>query len=261
MGSGVLESSGQGLDFGDVTIDAACMFMRRNGRMTQFTRSERALLLVLTGNPRRLLSRSRLLDEIATRTSEPSDRNIDFLVNRLRAKLGDSARSPRFIATQYGEGYIWIATPAPDIPLDAFLVIGSNLDPEQIPFHGRASHLVDRLGAAISAGIGPERKVAISGNEPHAVHDAARYQLNVSFHADHERLGCAVALCEMPSKRIIKTFRLTLDITEDASFASEASRVSDGVVHALRRALKEASTGSALPRTSRSRSVFTPLRS
>ena len=241
IGSVAREGNRQVLDFGDLRIDAACTFAHRNGRTIQFTRSERALLLVLTGNPRRLLTRSRLLDEIATRTSDPSDRNIDFLVNRLRSKLGDKAKSPRFIATQYGEGYIWIATPSPDAPLDAFLVVGSNLDLEQFPLHRQVSHLVDQLAEAISAGIGPERTVAISGKD--IVHDRARHQLNVSFHADHERLSCTATLCEMPSKRIMKTFRLKLDIADDASFASEVSRVSDGVVDALQRVLKEASSG------------------
>jgi DNA-binding winged helix-turn-helix (wHTH) protein/tetratricopeptide (TPR) repeat protein len=233
------------LDYGDVKIDAACMFAHRNGRTIQFTRSERALLLVLTGNPRRLLTRGRLLDEIATRTSDPSDRNIDFLVNRLRSKLGDKAKSPRFIATQYGEGYIWIATPLADAPLDAFLVVGANPDLEHLPFHRQASQMVERLAEAISAGIGPARKVAISGRD--TVHDKARYHLNLSFHADHARLSCTAALCEMPSRRIVKTFRLQLDSADDASFAGEASRVSDGVVDALKRALKEVSSGLGMP--------------
>lgn len=233
----------QGLDFGDLKIDAACMFAHRNGRTIQFTRSERALLLVFTSNPRRLMTRSRLLDEIAIGASDPSDRNIDFLVNRLRAKLGDNARSSAFIATQYGEGYLWIATPSPTVPLDAFLVIGSTSDLEGHPFRRQASLLMDRLRDAISAGIGPERKVAITGKELALAHGKARYSLQVSFHADHGRLSCAAALREMPSKRIMKTFRLQLDIQDDASFASEASRVSAGVVDALEQALKEASSG------------------
>ena len=62
--------------------------------------------------------------------------------------------------------------------------------------------------------------------------------LQVSFHADHGRLSCAAALREMPSKRIMKTFRLQLDIQDDASFTSEASRVSAGVVDARFAALR-----------------------
>lgn len=243
MGSVADGSNMPELDFGDLKIDAACMFVLRNGRTIQFTRSERALLLVLTGNPRRLLSRSRLLDEIATRTSDPSDRNIDFLVNRLRSKLGDKAKSPRFIATQYGEGYIWIATPSSAAPLDVFLLIGTNLDLEQRALQMQASQLAHQLRDAISAGIGPERRVAVADRDLRDAHGKPRYQLNLSFRAEQRHLNCAAALCEMPSKRIMRTFRLQLDLNREASFASEASRVSDGVVGALRQALKEASSG------------------
>ncbi len=92
------------LHFGDLTIDEACMFAHRNGQTIQFTRNERALLLAFTGNPRRLMSRSRLLDEITQPGSDSSDRNIDFLVNRLRLKLGDNAKSPIYIANTIRRG-------------------------------------------------------------------------------------------------------------------------------------------------------------
>ncbi|MDH6268131.1 DNA-binding winged helix-turn-helix (wHTH) protein [Rhizobium sp. SG_E_25_P2] len=241
-----LVSSGektQGLDFGQLQIDPECMFVHRNGRTVRFTRSERALLLALIGNPRRLMSRSRLLDEIATRISEPSDRNIDFLVNRLRSKLGDNAKAPAFIATQYGEGYLWIATPAPPPPLDAFLVIDLTSELDGHPFRRQASVLMDRLQDALSAGIGPVRKVANLDKLLRVVPEKSRYSLQVSFHADHGRLSSAAALREMPSKRIMKTFRLQLDVEDDASFAAEALRVSAGVVDALEQAQKEASSG------------------
>lgn len=39
------------------------------------------------GNPKRLVWSGRLLDEIATNTSDASDRNIDFLVHQRRSKL------------------------------------------------------------------------------------------------------------------------------------------------------------------------------
>lgn len=231
------------LDFGELKIDPACMFAHCNGRPIQFTRSERALLLTLINNPRRLMTRSRLLDEISTGTSDPSDRNIDFLVNRLRSKLGDNAKSPAFIATQYGEGYIWIGTPSPAVPLDAFLVIGSAADLKSHPFRKQASLLMDRLWEAISAGIGPGRKVVIVDKEWRVAHVKARYSLQVSFHAIQGGLSCAAALRQMPSKRIMKAFRLQLDIEDDASFANEALRISAGVVDVLGQALKEASSG------------------
>ena len=96
-------NNAQDLRFGDLVLDETCLFAVRNGRTIQFTRNERALLRALIRNPHRLMRRDRLLDEIASE-SDVSDRNIDFLVNRLRTKLGDSAKSPTYIATRYGEG-------------------------------------------------------------------------------------------------------------------------------------------------------------
>jgi DNA-binding winged helix-turn-helix (wHTH) protein len=231
------------LDYGDTRLDATYRVVHRQGRTIKFTRSERGLLLALTGNPYRLMTRSRLLDEIATRTAEPSDRNIDFLVNRLRSKLGDNAKAPRFIATQYGEGYLWIAKPTRDGASETFLVIRMHLHPEQSATHRPASRLVEQLGDAISTALGPERKIAIAGNDLQGAYDLARYQLNVSFHADLQRLNCTAALCEMPSKRIMKTFRLQLDSADGASSAHESARVSDAVVDTLRQTLKDASRG------------------
>jgi DNA-binding winged helix-turn-helix (wHTH) protein len=108
----------QNLSFGGLILDETCLFATRNGQTIHFTRNERALLLAFSRNPRRLMRRSHLLDEIDSSESDRSDRNIDFQVNRLRAKLGDNAKSPKYIATQYGEGYIWIAAPSP-APLTA----------------------------------------------------------------------------------------------------------------------------------------------
>lgn len=237
------EGKTQSLDFGDLKIDAACMFAHRNGRTIRFTRSERALLLVLTSNPKRLLSRSRLLDEIATRTSDPSDRNIDFLVNRLRSKLGDNARSPAFIATRYGEGYLWIATPSPAAALNTFMIISSNSTLAERPPNRQALLLIDQLKETISAAIGPERRVVVSDGEPVTSHENARYSLQVSFHADHGRFNCAAVLREMSSKRILKTFRLQPDIQDETSRAAEAVLVAGGIANALQHALKAASTG------------------
>ncbi|MBP0115464.1 MULTISPECIES: winged helix-turn-helix domain-containing protein [Bradyrhizobium] len=103
----------------------------------------------------RLTRRGRLLDEVASE-SDISDRNIDFLVNRLRTKLGDSAKSPKYIATQYGEGYVWIAASS-SAAVGGFLVIGPAFGPQGHPFSQQASSLVAQLRDKIAAGVG--RKV------------------------------------------------------------------------------------------------------
>lgn len=79
------------------------------GTEIRLTRAERRLLAALAARPGRLRSRQELLDAVSGPGSDASDRSVDYLVSRLRRKLGDSARRPRYIATHYGEGYIWIA--------------------------------------------------------------------------------------------------------------------------------------------------------
>ncbi|KRR28514.1 hypothetical protein CQ13_21260 [Bradyrhizobium retamae] len=236
----------QDLRFGDLILDETCLFARRNGQTIQFTRNERALLLVLTRNPHRLMRRGRLLDEVASE-ADVSDRNIDFLVNRLRTKLGDNAKSPKYIATQYGEGYVWIATPSPAVPIDAFLIIGPAFGPQGHPFSQQAASLVDQLRDMIAASVGVSHKVVVAENWSPAATDRLRYFLQVSFLADNGQLDCAATLREMPSRRIAKAFRLQLDITDAASFTSEATRVSDGVIDAVLQALADASTGLGTP--------------
>lgn len=45
------------------------------------------------------------------------------MVNRLRRKLGDDARAPRYIATRYGEGYVWVGA----APVTADDVAGADI--------------------------------------------------------------------------------------------------------------------------------------
>lgn len=80
-----------------------------SSREIRFTRAERSLMQALISYKGRLWTRDSLLDAVAGIEATISDRSIDYLVNRVRRKLGDSAREPRYIETRYGEGYVWIA--------------------------------------------------------------------------------------------------------------------------------------------------------
>jgi DNA-binding winged helix-turn-helix (wHTH) protein len=245
----------QDLSFGDLIIDDTCLFARRKGKTIQFTRSERALLLAFSRNPHRLMPRGQLLDAIASRESDVSDRNIDFLVNRLRAKLGDSARSPTYIATQYGEGYVWIAAPSA-VPvatpsrtglIDGCLAIAPAFASMDRRFSKQASALVGQMRDTIAAGVGAGREIVVVDGWRHVAVDRLRYLLQVSFQVYSGRIDCAATLRELPSKHIMRTFRLHLDNADATSFTSEATRVSHGVIDALRQALTDASTGLGTP--------------
>ncbi|WP_271023485.1 winged helix-turn-helix domain-containing protein [Rhizobium sp. RCAM05973] len=237
----------QYLHFGDLVLDETCLFARRDGRTIQFTRNERALLLAFFRNPRRLMRRSHLLDAISSSESDPSDRNIDFLVNRLRTKLGDNAKSPKFIATQYGEGYVWVAAPSSVAPTNGFLVIAPAFEPKLLSLDQQGSSMVGRVRDLITTGIGAEYKVLVRENWRPTMEDRLRYLLQLNFNADNGHLNCAATLREMPSKRIVRTYQLRTDATDAHSVTGEADRISDGIVDFLRQAIAAAVAGLGTP--------------
>ena len=78
------------------------------GEQVTLTKSEFALLSAFVQAPNRTLSREHLLR--ATRIHEDVyDRSIDVQILRLRRKLEDDAQSPRFIRTERGMGYRFLA--------------------------------------------------------------------------------------------------------------------------------------------------------
>jgi two-component system torCAD operon response regulator TorR len=93
------------LDSGNRTLSNA------QGEYTDLTRAEFKALALLTANPGKVLSRDRLLHEIAHRDWDPSDRTVDVVIRRLRQKLNDDSRHPRLIVTSHGEGYLFAVPP------------------------------------------------------------------------------------------------------------------------------------------------------
>ncbi|MGE3875295.1 MAG: two-component system response regulator TorR [Parvibaculaceae bacterium] len=93
------------------TLDLGSRTLRDGGgEFTDLTRAEFKALALLSANPGKVLSRDRLLHEIAHRDWDPSDRTVDVVVRRLRQKLGDDSRHPRIIVTSHGEGYLFAAS-------------------------------------------------------------------------------------------------------------------------------------------------------
>lgn len=83
------------------------------GTMVDLTGGEYRMLRVLLDHPQRVLTRDQLLNLTQGRDADPFDRSIDLLVSRLRQRLRDDAREPRFIKTVRSEGYVFCATVVP----------------------------------------------------------------------------------------------------------------------------------------------------
>ncbi len=77
--------------------------------MVSLSGAEYRLLRVFLDHPQRVLSRDQLLTLTQGRETDVFDRSIDLLVSRLRQRLGDEAREPRYIKTVRSEGYVFSA--------------------------------------------------------------------------------------------------------------------------------------------------------
>lgn len=72
----------------------------------ELSRNEFDLLLTFLENPKRILSRQRLLDLLHHGDSEVFDRSIDVQIGRLRRKIERNPKHPSLIKTIRGAGYI-----------------------------------------------------------------------------------------------------------------------------------------------------------
>jgi two-component system phosphate regulon response regulator OmpR len=55
------------------------------------------------------MNRDSIMDELKGLDWEVFNRSIDIAISRLRQKLGDTPKNPKFIKTIWGEGYMFIA--------------------------------------------------------------------------------------------------------------------------------------------------------
>jgi two-component system, OmpR family, response regulator len=98
------------LAFGQWRLDTTARHLIDDaGTIVSLSGAEYRLLCVFLELPQRVLSRDQLLNLTQGRDAEVFDRSIDLLVSRLRQRLRDDAREPRYIKTVRSEGYVFSA--------------------------------------------------------------------------------------------------------------------------------------------------------
>lgn len=161
-----------------------------DGRSVDLTRQETRLLTLFLQAGGRTLTRDFLLDSLGEPDRPVYDRAVDKVVNRLRQKLGDDGRQPRFILTQHGFGYSFAERAR------ASLDVAPAQDPEAQP--------VDRLTISVwpfrnltgetpfdylAAGLTDEVIVALARSRSFlVVGRSAAYGYGVGESTDHERV-------------------------------------------------------------------------
>jgi two-component system phosphate regulon response regulator OmpR len=95
-------AAAQVIRFGDYSFDLNRGELIHDGRPVSLTSAETALLRTLARNPGVTVPRADLL----AATGSGEGRAVDVTVTRLRRKIEKDPKSPRFLQTVWGEGYV-----------------------------------------------------------------------------------------------------------------------------------------------------------
>jgi two-component system response regulator MprA len=98
------------LQFADLTLDPDTRDVRRGDRSISLTRTEFALLELLLANPRRVLTRSQILEQVWGYDFPTTGNALEVYVGYLRRKT-EADGEPRLIHTVRGVGYVLRDTP------------------------------------------------------------------------------------------------------------------------------------------------------
>ena len=102
------------LSFEGLTIETETRTVEVDGETVDLTSMEYELLLILARRHGRKLSRDDILSELRGIDAAILTRSVDIMVSRLRQKLGDNVKPPRFIQTIWGRGYSFVGVPQSD---------------------------------------------------------------------------------------------------------------------------------------------------
>jgi DNA-binding response OmpR family regulator len=103
--SGGGEEAGRLLSRGDLTIDTEKRIFRRRGEEIALTRDEYSILSLLMSRQAKIFTREEILEATKGDDYGGFDRSVDSHIKKLRAKIEDDPRTPKYILTVYGMGY------------------------------------------------------------------------------------------------------------------------------------------------------------
>jgi len=93
------------LEFGEFLVDKEKMTISHNSELLQLTVAEYGILLFFLEHRGIVLSRATILDSVEGLNWESDERSIDVIISRIRSKLGDNPRTPKYIESIRGIGY------------------------------------------------------------------------------------------------------------------------------------------------------------
>ncbi|MEM7526614.1 MAG: response regulator [Pseudomonadota bacterium] len=94
------------LVLGDIQYDLVRGALERGDEMIRLTSSEQALMRVFAKQPNEPVSRARLAEELGGNNGEVQERAVDVQITRLRRKIEADPKTPRYLQTVRGAGYM-----------------------------------------------------------------------------------------------------------------------------------------------------------
>jgi hypothetical protein len=177
-----------------------------------FTRSEAEILRFLSERPGRTITRNQLLDAISGEGSDRNDRNIDYVISRIRRKLSDDAKDPRYILTRYGEGYRWLGEAAPDDAPSADLLVGPLRGLGAIGGHAATARRFAEGFAKALADEHPDRqRVDFAPDAATPVPAGSHAQgIELTFFVEADALECIMTARQAPTGAVLAVARRRL---------------------------------------------------
>ena len=93
------------IDIENIRIYTKEYKVEKDGRDLDLSRNEFELLIFLSKNPRQVFSREQLYDRIWGFDSYGDLNTVTVTINRLRQKIEDNPKNPKYILTVWGVGY------------------------------------------------------------------------------------------------------------------------------------------------------------
>lgn len=98
-------ANGKLIEFGDIVIDSNAFVVRKSGEPVHLSATEFRLLVELSLEPRRVMTRHELLRRVWNYDYLGDSRLVDMAIKRLREKLEDDPAKPILVKTVRGVGY------------------------------------------------------------------------------------------------------------------------------------------------------------
>ena len=103
--SGAAKARAERLEFAEVVLDGASREVTKAGRLVTLTAREFDLLWFLASNPRRVFSRSHIMDRVWGHSPALDTGTVTVHIRRLREKLESDPARPAHLQTVWGVGY------------------------------------------------------------------------------------------------------------------------------------------------------------